>query len=219
MDATKKQQQQQKLILQVLAHIRTHQFTTMSMEDMAKLMNISRATLYKYFINKEDIFNHFTNGFIQYIEKNRLYLIDEEEKIITNFILVLEQSTLLALLVPHSFLKQLKDMYPEMYNRLTTVLEERDQQTISFYQFGTKKGYFRNLNPALIIQQQQLYETWFDMKFLMKNNLSIHQVLWDFYQLQKEQLLFEKYDNLFDEDLMKHKIDYLSKKISDLLFN
>lgn len=217
MDEQKKQQQQEKLILKVLGNIRDKQFASMNMEDMAKLMGISRATLYKYFSNKEEIFEHFTDGLIQYIEANQLSDVTEET-LMSYFHLVFEQSTSLALLVPDSFLQQLKDMYPKMHNRLVRSMEERNKQTIAFYRFGMEKGFFRQLNPHLLIQQQQLFETLFNVKFLMQNQLNVEQALWDFYYLQKEQLLFERYQELLNDEVMKPKMEYLANKITNLIF-
>ncbi|WOD65283.1 TetR/AcrR family transcriptional regulator (plasmid) [Niallia taxi] len=217
MDERKKQQQQEKLILKVLGNIREQQFASMNMEDMAKLMGISRATLYKYFANKEDIFEHFTNGLIQYIEANQLNDVTEET-LMTYFQLVFEQSTSLALLVPDSFLQQLKDMYPEMHSRLARATEERNKQTIAFYRFGMEKGFFRQLNPHLLVQQQQLFETLFNVKFLIQNQYTVEQALWDFYYLQKEQLIFERYQELLNDKVMKPKMVYLANKVANLIF-
>lgn len=217
MDEQKKQQQQEKLIMKVLGNIRDMQFASMNMEDMAKLMGISRATLYKYFANKEEIFENFTNGLIQYIESKQLSDVTEET-LMTYFQLVFEQSTSLALLVPDSFLQQLKDMYPEMHSRLARTLEERNKQTVAFYRFGMEKGIFRKLNPHLLVQQQQLFETLFNVKFLMQNQLTVEQALWDFYYLQKEQLLFESYQELLNDDAMKPKMEYLANKVTNLIF-
>lgn len=217
MDEQKTQQQQEKLIMKVLGNIRDQQFASMNMEDMAKLMGISRATLYKYFANKEEIFEHFTNGLIQYIEANQLSDITEE-KLMAYFQLVFEQSTSLALLVPGSFLQQLKGMYPEMHSRLVRAMEERNKQTTSFYRFGMEKGIFRQLNPHLLVQQQQLFETLFNVKFLMQNHLTVEQALWDFYYIQKEQLLFERYHELLNDEAMKPKMVYLANKVTNLIF-
>jgi AcrR family transcriptional regulator len=217
MDEQKKQQQQEKLIMKVLGNIRDMQFASMNMEDMAKLMGISRATLYKYFANKEEIFENFTNGLIQYIESKQLSDVTEET-LMTYFQLVFEQSTSLALLVPDSFLQQLKDMYPEMHNRLVRAMEERNKQTIAFYRFGMEKGFFRQLNPHLLIKQQQLFETLFNVKFLMQNQLTVEQALWDFYYLQKEQLLFERYQELLNDEAMKPRMEYLANKVTNLIF-
>lgn len=217
MDENKKQQQQEKLILKVIGKIRDNQFASMNMEDMAKLMGISRATLYKYFANKEEIFEKFTDGLVEYFEGNQLNNVTEQN-LMPYFQLVFEQSTSLSLLVPDSFLQQLKEMYPEMYVCLHGTMEVRNQQVIRFYEYGMEKGIFRPLNPHLLVQQQQLFETLFDVKFLMTSKLTVEQALWDFYDMQKQQLIYECYHDELDDEAMKPKMVYLANKVTNLIF-
>ena len=52
----------------------------------------------------------------------------------------------------------------------------------------------------------------------MQNQLTVEQALWDFYYLQKEQLLFESYQELLNDDAMKPKMEYLANKVTNLIF-
>lgn len=217
MDEQKKKQQQEKLILKLLSQIRDHQFNQMNMEDMAKLMGISRATLYKYFANKEEIFENFTEGLIAYFEQRSIGEFSQAT-IASSFQLVFEQSTSLALLVPDSFMAQLEVMYPTLHERLRTAIAKRNQQVVDFYLFGMEAGVFKQLNPQLLVAQQQLFETLFNPKFLMQNRLTVEQALWDFYELQKYQLFQIEHLQSVDDDAMKPKIEYLTNKVTNLIF-
>lgn len=217
MDEQKKRKQQEKLIMKVLGNIRDHQFVHMNMEDMAKLMGISRATLYKYFANKEEIFEHFTDGLIAYFELDKEQE-TKEQMLGERFQHVFEQSTSLALLVPESFLKQLEQMYPEMYYRLNTAISNWHKKVVAFYKDGAEKGVFRSLNPHLLIAQQQVFETLFNPKFLMQHQLTVEQALWDFYALQKHQLFKESHLEAVNDEVMKSKIMYLTNKVTNLIF-
>ena len=217
MDEQKKKKQQEKLIMKVLGHIRDHQFVQMNMEDMARLMGISRATLYKYFANKEEIFEHFTDGLITYFELNK-EAENEDQSFGEQFQHVFEQSTSLALLVPDTFLKQLEEMYPEMYSRLNEAISKWHKKVVTFYEDGAEKGIFRLLNPNLLIAQQQIFETLFNPKFLMQNQLTVEQALWDFYELQKYQLFKECHLKEVNDEVMSPKIMYLTNKITNLIF-
>lgn len=75
-------------------------------------MGTSRATLYKYFANKEEIFEKFTVGLVEYFEGNQLNDVTEQNRMLY-FQLVFGQSTSLVLLVPDSYLQQLRKCIPK----------------------------------------------------------------------------------------------------------
>lgn len=217
MDEKKKKQHQDKLILKMLGSIRDHQFIQMNMEEIAKTMGISRATLYKYFENKEEIFSNFIEGLIVYFEQHALGEITEET-LEQSFQKVFEQSISLALLMPESFMLQLEAMYPELHEQFKAAISKRNKQVIAFYQYGMDKGLFNHVNPTLLVAQQQLYETTlFNPKFLMQNQLTVEKALWDFYSLQKQQLFKKAEDSKLNEG-MQETIQYLANKVTNLIF-
>lgn len=217
MDEQKKQQQREKLIMKVLSHLRDYEFIHMNMEEMAKLMGISRATLYKYFANKEEIFENFTEGLITYFEQHEVEELSERN-VESLFQLIFEQSTSLALLVPDSFMEQFAIVYPAMHDRLYRTIQQRNERVKDFYRAGMEQNLFKKVNPQLLVAQQQLFETLFDTKFLMQNELTVEQALWDFYNLQKQQLFKESELQTFNDEAMQPKMTYLTNKIMNVIF-
>ncbi|WP_339289701.1 hypothetical protein [Paenibacillus sp. FSL E2-0201] len=65
--------------------------------------------------------------------------------------------------------------------------------------------------------QDPLLNTMLETKYLLMNNLSIEQVLYDFYKLKKIQLFKPEKQFLVDDNLMVPKIDYLTLKIPSTL--
>ncbi|OMD39276.1 hypothetical protein BSK52_16790 [Paenibacillus odorifer] len=68
-----------------------------------------------------------------------------------------------------------------------------------------------------MILQDQLLNTMLETKYLLMNNLSIEQVLYDFYKLKKIQLFKPEKLFLVDDNLIVPKIDYLTLKIPPTL--
>ncbi|PID04684.1 MULTISPECIES: hypothetical protein [unclassified Sporosarcina] len=109
-------------------------------------------------------------------------------------------------------------VYRFLYFQKSDGKKERNQQTVAFYQFVMEKGVLSQLNPYLLVQQQQLFEALFNVKFLMQNQLTVEQTLWFFYYIQSEQLLFERYRELLNDEVMKPKMAYLANKVTILIF-
>ena len=209
---------QNKLIFKMIGNVRKEGFQDLRMEDIAKIMDVSRATLYKYFSNKEEVFTKFTDGLVEYIEQlsnNHMTIKNWGD----NFQAIFEQSVSLALLITDSFLKELRLTYPEMHEKLTTAIAIREKQVIAFYEEGIKKEIFNSLNPQLLLLQNHILYTLFDPKFLINSNRPVEQLLWDYYDIQKVQLIQPSAISQLDDKNMNSKIIYLTNKIKSILFS
>ncbi|PEJ57072.1 MULTISPECIES: TetR/AcrR family transcriptional regulator [unclassified Bacillus (in: firmicutes)] len=211
-------QKQEEIILKLMPTIRTNGFQTLRMDEIAKIVGISRATLYKYFPAKEDLFHRVTDGFVQYIKEMTSNIPNEDTVFASKFQLIIEQSVSLALFITDDFLNELQSTYPLMYDKVWDIIQFREQQLLIFYSEGMKNGVFNNINGRLLILQDQMLFSILDLKYLMKNQFSIEQALLDFYQLRKLQLFKPDKLSTVDDSLMMPRIEYLSQKISKVLY-
>lgn len=210
----KRIEMQNKLIYKILAKVREPGFQQLKMEEIAKIMDVSRATLYKYFSNKEEIITRIAEGLIEYIEEMETPNFEFPIRFQQYF----EQEVSLALLVTNEYLKDLKDSYPLIYEKIDFALTTRNNNMLMYFKKGIAEGVFNNLNGHLLLLQNQLFNQLFDAKYLIANQLTIEQALWDFYQLQKIQTFKPSELTKVDDDLMTPRIDYLTKKIKNILY-
>ncbi|QKE75494.1 TetR/AcrR family transcriptional regulator [Arthrobacter citreus] len=211
-------QKQGDIILKLMPTIRTNGFQTLKMDEIAKVVGISRATLYKYFPTKEDLFHRVSDGFVQYIKDMTTDMPKEVNLFASKFQEIFEQSVSLALFITDDFLKELQNTYPLMYDKLWEMIQFREKQLLSFYNEGMAKGVFNQINGRLLILQDQMLFSILDLKYLMKNQLTIKQVLFDFYELRKLQLFNSERLSTVDDSLIMPRIEYLSQKISKVLY-
>lgn len=211
---------QKKLLFKLLPCINKSGFHSLRMDEIAKIMNISRVTLYKYFSTKEEIIQIVTNSFIEYFKE--MIVLDppnEEGLYAARFQQLFEQSVSLSTFITEEYKKDLSSEYPGIYEQLSNVIQEREKQLLNFYNEGIRNGIFNEINGQFLILQDQLLNTMLDTKYLLMNNLSIEQVLYDFYKLKKIQLFKPEKLFLVDDNLMVPKIDYLTLKISKALYS
>ncbi len=207
-----------KLSMKLAPYVKKHGFQTLRMDEIAKIMDISRATLYKYFSTKEEVMEFVVNNLIEFINDLAMDSLDTDQLYGTRFQQLFEKSVLLAVYVTDILLKEFEHIYPEKYDRLRTALQLREQQLLDFYKEGVQKGVFNEINAKLLILQDEMLRSMLDAKYLMFNHLTIYQVLYDYYQLKKVQLFKPEKIQSVDDALMIPRIEYLTQKISKELY-
>lgn len=211
---------QGELLFKLLPFINKSGFHSLRMDEIAKKMNISRVTLYKYFSKKEEIIQIVTNSFIKYFKE--IIILDppnEESLYAARFQQLFEQSVSLSTFITDEYKKDLSTEYPEIYEQLFIVIQEREKQLLNFYNEGMKNGIFNELSGQVLILQDELLHSMLNTKYLLINHLTVEQVLYDFYKLKKIQLFKPEKLFLVDDNLIVPKIDYLTLKVSKALFS
>ncbi|KWX79502.1 TetR/AcrR family transcriptional regulator [Paenibacillus jilunlii] len=213
----KQHQMRQKLTNRLLLHVRKNGFQGLKMDEISKIMNISRATLYKYFSTKEDIITFIVSSFVEYIHE----IIEDsgsDQVFVQRFQQTFEQTILLKEYITDIFLRELENSYPENYERLKEAMKQREYQELAFYDEGIKEGFFNKIDGRLIIMQDEILSNVLDVKYLMENHLTVYQVLFDYYNLKKFQLFKPDKIKMMDDNLMIPRIEHMAQKISKNLY-
>ena len=213
----KQHQMRQKLTNKLLFHVRKNGFQGLKMDEISKIMDISRATLYKYFSTKEDIISFIVSTFVEYIHEI-IEDSDADQVFVQRFQQTFEQTILLKEYITDIFLRELENSYPENYERLKEAMKQREYQELAFYDEGIKEGFFNKIDGRLIIMQDEILSNVLDVKYLMENHLTVYQVLFDYYNLKKFQLFKPDKIKMMDDNLMIPRIECMAQKISKNLY-
>ncbi|MCH5584427.1 TetR/AcrR family transcriptional regulator [Shimazuella sp. AN120528] len=216
--ADKQNEIRAKLIQKLIPYVRKSGFQSLRMEEIAKMMDVSRATLYKYFPSKEEIIGCIVNFYVDHIKELIGDSLDADQKFGNRFQELFEQSVLVYEYITDVFLEELESSYPESYDRLREALKLREHQILTFLDEGMGEGVFNEINGKLFILQDELLQNMLDVKYLMVNNLTINQVLFDFYKLKKLQLFKPEKLQSVDDSRMMSKMEYMAQKITKNLY-
>jgi AcrR family transcriptional regulator len=208
-----------KLLKKLLSSVIVDGFQHLRMDDIAKNMAVSRATMYKHFSSKEEVIEGVVRIFIDYLEKLEDRTKEDDEKMFAIwFQKLFEQSVNLVGKITDVFLKDLQAAYPDLYDALKSTLNKREKMTFEFYQDGKNKGIFNLINEKFILLQDNiLLREIIDTKFLLYNQMSIEQALYDYYQFKKIQLFKAEKLSIVDDSSMKPIIDHLVEKFDRML--
>ena len=215
----KKSLAQSRLLKKIIPVLMKDGFQQLKMEEISKLMDVSRATMYKHFSSKEEVIAGVVQIFVDYIEQLQLHSLQvEEEAFGAAFQQLFEQSVSLAGKISENFMKELQSSYPDLSGSLRSALQRREQQSLEFYRRGINKGIFQPVNERFILLQDELLlREIMNTKYLLQNQTSIQQVLTDYYQFKKIQLFLPHKMELVDDTLIIPVIDHVADKYNQTL--
>ncbi|SFI35896.1 transcriptional regulator, TetR family [Paenibacillus sp. UNC496MF] len=208
-----------KLLKKLIDSFTKEGFQSLRMDDIAKSMDVSRATMYKHFSSKQEVIEGVVRIFIDYIEKLEERTEDGDERSFGIwFQQLFEQSIALVGKISDVFLKDLQAAFPELYDELKHVLHKREEQTLRFYRDGQDRGIFNAINEKFILLQDNvLLREILNVKYLLYNQTTVHEVLRDYYQFKKIQLFKAGKLDLLDDALIEPVIEHFAGKFNRAL--
>ncbi|WP_341278699.1 TetR/AcrR family transcriptional regulator [Paenibacillus sp. FSL H8-0537] len=206
----------QKLIIKIIPVIQKNGFSTLKMDDAAKYMDISKATMYKYFASKDEIIEAVVGRYVEYIsEMVQAWPLTDNNSYVKSFDKVFQQSLLMAVYLSDIFLQELGSIYPDLYETLSSEVEMRNEQVREFFDRGMKNDVFQHLNPViLLIQMDTMLRKMIDPKLLMLHHLSLKQALSDYYEVMRHQILKSEFINLENSSEMDLFLNQMVQKLS-----
>lgn len=203
-------------VKKIMNVIRTEGFQSLTIQDMANLMNLSRATLYNYFSSKDEIIMEVTDSYITYIHEADQTISNEAFSYQFRLQKVFEQTVLSAIYESDIFLNDLKLACPALYEKKRNSRKERLMTIRSFYQNGIQAEIFNEFNPAILIMQDEAaLKKMIDSSFLIEEGLSLKQALYDYYELKKIQVLRPEAFISKDDNHIEDVVNYIVKKLTD----
>ncbi|WP_125589128.1 TetR/AcrR family transcriptional regulator [Companilactobacillus jidongensis] len=127
-------------------------FQKSSMATLAKNIGISRASLYLYFKNKDEIIQAVVNRHLEFIKNNQFNDTDNPDdltKALLNTMLLTGSSTT-------TFENELRDAYPQLFVEFQNSYEDYFNKFSSFYKSMQKKKYFvENISAEFVVFQNK----------------------------------------------------------------
>ncbi len=158
-----------------------------------------------------------TNLCIDYINEAGQTISDEELSYPLRFQKVFEQAVFSAFYASDIYLADLKTSCRHLYEKKMQSRKEQLSTIHSFYRNGMKAEVFNQLNPSiLIIQDETVLGKLMNTAFLVEEELSLKQAIFDYYVAKKTQVLNPKHlQNTENEDI-NAMVENLLNKLADI---
>lgn len=181
-----KDQRKDEMVQKIQEYIITQGFENLKMEDIAKIMGVSRAKLYQYFSSKEEVIAAVVSKYVNFIETVKVPTkLDERDTFIKEFPNFFFQNIALWGTTTSIFLNELDKNYSELSLEITNQLKKRNNQIETFFEAGKDKGvFFSHINSKLLIMQDTvMIPKLANKNYLFENQLTHEQALQDYFKL------------------------------------
>ncbi|MFE6076559.1 TetR/AcrR family transcriptional regulator [Paenibacillus sp. NPDC057886] len=206
------------MIYRLIHQARKESLTNMRAEDMAKCMDVSKVTMYKYFSSKDDILASVISNFKDYLRNEDIFSFHEDDSVIVRYQKTFEQSLMINFYFPEHFFDDFKNNQPFLYEEIVDAQHFRFTQLEELYRMGLENGIFHPVNAAIfVLDDQVILRRILDPSFLIRHNLLLQNALMDYYNMQKRKLLKEEYLHSLDDSPVKESIGFFVTKNSRYL--
>lgn len=196
-----------KYIEKIKPIIRKARFSQLRIDDIAKHMDISKATLYKHFSTRDEIIQKVVEHYIDYLLEADSTVQDKTIPFSERFQKTYEQSLKCVIYVSDLFLQDLKESYPHLLEDLLVAQQKRNKNLQSFFESGMNQGVFNRINATLfMVQDDVVLRRIMKPAFSIQYDLTLKKALLDFYKLKKYQLLKPHYLETVDDSLIEKEI-------------
>ncbi len=169
-------------------------FDGISMDEVSRQMNISKATLYRYFTSKEDIVRsmvQYLNTHLDSVQFSDCADIRDVTDALQAFYV---KSLLNEALSGMQFLTDLEHKFPEMYRSCRFAMDAMQERFSNFYRMAVERGFFKELPFSLVSRQfQSMLPAIISVDYLEEQNLTLVKAIRAYYRMFLEQILTEAY--------------------------
>jgi AcrR family transcriptional regulator len=175
-----------------------------SMDALAAELGISKATLYKYFTDREELLlRMLERSFSNILSRTYREFTNDAEFFEVYFNALSIAADELSQISP-AFLTDLFELYPHIWQAINQFIENSMQQLAIFYRRGMQLGYFySNLNPTVMMLTDKLFFTALaDPEFISRYGLELNQAFVHYMRLKLQGVVRPEYRHLIPDQLL-----------------
>jgi len=162
-----------------------------TMDKIAKKLNISKATLYKYFSSKDEIIDAVVQYKIQEIITFEDLLVDDNIDFSERFFEIIKTASIMLAEISGQFLHDTKIKHPELFVKMDTFSDRALYAAEKFYQQGIETGVLNDIDPKILALTDKMFiQAVSNPKFLQEHNISVKEAF-DNYFLMKSKGIFK----------------------------
>ncbi len=177
----------------------------LSMNEVAKQLKISKATLYKHFSSREEIIEMALMVKLNDIGSFKEMLFDETQPYIDRYFNSIHLFFAEISGISTDFLLDLKRLYPDIWKRVEFFREYAATLLKAFYSKGIEGGVFNDIDPAiLVLNDKMFFDAISDPEFLIQNELTLQKAFRDYFTLRTQ-------------GLFRNNMPDLTRKIDDFI--
>lgn len=204
------------LLLKISGLFIQYGFDNISMDEVSRRIKLSKATLYKYFISKEDIVREMVKQLILHLKGVQLTTDQGIEGVLQGLSAVYFKAAVASAFASSRFLDDLESKFPAMYTAYNKAWQDVWDRFIFFYENARKEGYCRDISISLVAQQlQRTLPAVMNTGYIIDNQTTLPIVVKDYYQLLLCQVIHPDYMAVIEQGETYDFLDQLLKVLKN----
>lgn len=163
-----------------------------TMDDISMKLGVSKATIYKHFTSRTEILEAVVNHKIHEIAAFEADTMDLNTPYKQRFKNAIHRASIRLAGISNEFLLDLKELYPEQWERIQSLQYFAAERAKAFYQEGIDKGILQDhFDPSWLAITDKIFLLGLsNPQFLIENNLTLQKAVEDYF-LMKSQGIFK----------------------------
>lgn len=146
---------------------------SLNMNEVAKGLNVSKATIYNHFKSKEELVYFMVVHLLNRLSYFKVYLMDDSKSYTERYYLAFNYMISKMLIFNQIIVDDIREFYPKEHRLLENYKNELRSSLEEFFNEGIKKGIIDAYNPLIVAAADvNFLELLRDEEFMASNDLS-----------------------------------------------
>ncbi|TPN82419.1 TetR/AcrR family transcriptional regulator [Aquimarina algicola] len=141
----------------ILPKLKSTDLGTLTIDDLASLMNKSKSTVYQYFTTKEEFFEYLTQVRLEHLSSYKAEIASEILQLDYQYKALIQILTEGAKDISAFYLRQLREHYPSAWKLIEDFLLELLKDLEKFYISGIENELFNAVSTKLLIKIDEYF--------------------------------------------------------------
>lgn len=169
----------------LIPHFQKKGVRELTMDNVAQLLRVSKATIYKYFKSREEIVELCVAVKLDEVKRFSEILMDKNIPFLDRYFLSLEDLSKNIADISNTFLSDLKHLFPETWATVNTFIEYALQILQRYYDEGIACGVLRKASSSLMVMSDRFFlQALSDPDFLNSHRLSLDEAFRQYFEMK-----------------------------------
>ena len=197
--------------------IRKTRFSQLKIDDIAKYMDISKVTLYKHFSSKDDILEQIVEYGVKFLQQADTVASDDSIPFVQRFQETFLQSLICVVFISDLFLQDLKEFYPQLFDKVVIAQQNRNKNLQTFFEAGMDQNIFNRMDAVLSLVQddatlRRIMEPAFSIQCWY--DLTVKQAIVEYYKMKKYQMIRPEHLDTVDDSDFENRVVHILQTVS-----
>ncbi|MEM0997808.1 MAG: TetR/AcrR family transcriptional regulator [Bacteroidota bacterium] len=176
---------QRQMAEKLLPLIEGRKLEGLTMDDLAEMLGRSKATIYKYFRSREELFDLALTLKLERIQDFLPLLQNADLPYLDRYFQALELLSRHLSTISNDFLADLQRLFPRLWEKIEMLQALAGRILHGYYQEGVERGILEPIHPAvLVLSDRFLFQALSDPQFLADHQLTIQEAFAAYFKMK-----------------------------------